>query len=128
MERFRCYIDDAGEDDIGRWYDAQTAELRGEVDAILEVLAHTRRNRWRRKPFASLSNEECAGLGEIRIEVDETHYRILGYDGPGSRWFVLLYPFAKDCDPEYRIACPIAQSRKIEVENDPSRTRECAFP
>jgi hypothetical protein len=70
----------------------------------------------------------CTGLARIGFEVGGRHYRILGYFGPSLSEFTLLYPFEKSDGPSYDAACPLAQTRKSEIESDGNRARICAFP
>ena len=128
MPAIRCYIGNEGTDAIRTWCDGLPPAVQAAVDVTLETLTAQPRKWWRRKSFANLNNAPCAGLGEIRIDVNGEQFRIFGYDVPGSDTFALLYGFKKSCDPNYQRSCPIAQGRKVEVENDPTRTKECNFP
>jgi len=110
----------------------QSGAVRGAANAVLEGLQAIPRNRWRRKSFAQLGKrkqKECVGLGEIRIKADDIHYRILGYfSAEGEETFTMLVAFRKDCDPAYHQACPLAQTRKAEIESDSSKSADCRFP
>ena len=102
MVTFRCYISSTGDDEIGASYESQSANVRGAI---------------------------YAALGEVRVEEPKgVHHRILGFFDPTRSAFTLLYPFGKSGDPAYVIACPEAQKRKNDVEQDATRGRECYFP
>jgi hypothetical protein len=129
MVTFRCYISSTGDDEIGAWYESQSANVRGAIYAVVEALRARPVDRWRRKPYAELKNRICAGLGEVRVEEPKgVHHRILGFFDPTRSAFTLLYPFGKSGDPAYVIACPKAQKRENDVEQDATRGRECDFP
>lgn len=128
---FRCYLTASKVDDIDAWYRAQDAEVRADFDAILELLEARPNHEWRRPNFDKLQGRACRGLGEIRIIVSSGHYRVLGYFGPtGTRHsFTMLIGFKKTSKKsEYNHQCKIAQVRKSEVEDDPTRARTCQFP
>lgn len=131
MWTFLCYVSNTGDDAIDTWYARQEASVRGAIDAVLEGLSHVSRGQWRTSTFEDLGlrgQSECAGLSEIKIEVDKVHYRIFGVFGSRPREFILLWPFRKDTDPDYRISCLAAQSRRTEIEYDATRLRRCQFP
>ena len=89
------------------------------------------RHRWRSKAYKKLGlrgQRECKKLCEIIVETIGIHYRIFGYFIGADMEFILLYPFRKDTDPSYHSACPAAQTRKRETENDPRRSHACQFP
>jgi hypothetical protein len=132
MVALRCYLANGEGDVIRVWIASQPGPIRGAVNAVLEGLQAIPSKRWRRKRFARLGakqQRECSGLGEIRVEADGEHYRILGYfSDEGEETFTMLLAFKKDCDPAYHNACPLAQTRKADVENDPSKSVVCRFP
>ena len=131
MVALRCYLLASGSDAIWEWCAAQSGDVRGTVNGVLEALQAAPRARWRRKRFAILGKRgqsECRGLGEIRIEVVDVHYRIFGFFSADEQTFTMLLAFAKDRDPTYSKVCPMAQTRKAEVENDTSRADDCQFP
>src|SRR5271157_5916163 len=129
MPEFMCYHSSGGDDVIQQWYREQPRAVQGAVIATVEALRHRPRELWRRKPYGVLRGTLCSGLSELRIEEPKgAHYRILGFFERGGAQFVLLCAFRKDCDPEYRVACPIAQERKLDVERDGTRSRRCRFP
>ena len=129
MVTFRCYISSAGDDAIGTWYEIQSPNVRGAIYAVVEALRARPADRWRRKPYAELKRRVCAGLGEIRVEEPKgVHHRILGFFDATRSAFTLLYPFGKNDDPDYIAACPVAQKRKRDVEQDAGRARQCGFP
>jgi hypothetical protein len=128
MVTFRCYISSTGDDEIEAWYEQQSPGVRGATYAVLEALRARPAGRWRRKPYAELKSRICAGLGEIRVEEPKgVHHRILGFFDRTRSAFRLLYPFGKGGDPTYLVACPEAQRRKKDVEEDADRARECDF-
>jgi hypothetical protein len=128
MTDFRCYISQTGQNEVRQWYAAQSPNVQGAIFAVIEALRHRPRHLWRRKPFGQLRGPLCLGLGEIRIEEPKrSHYRILGFfPGPSSD-FILLYGFAKSSDPAYEIACPEAQRRRAEIEQDQSQAQDRGY-
>jgi hypothetical protein len=129
MTEFRCYISPSGDDEVSRWYLAQSPNVRGAIFAVVESLRNRPRHLWRRKPYGQLRGLSCLGLGEIRVEEPVgSHCRILGFFLDHTSVFVLLYGFAKDSDPSYDAACPEAQIRRSSVEQDHAQARFCQFP
>ena len=121
---FRCYIAPDGTDEIARWLEQQTPGVQGAIAATIDALRRRPAHYWRRKPYAPLHGVSCSGLSEIRVEHPKgEHYRILGYFEPSEAIFTMVYAFAKDVDPSYRLACPRAQFRKMEIEHDQRRAR-----
>jgi hypothetical protein len=125
---FQCYCLISGKDLIQRWYEKQPGEVRAAFDVAVESLRNLPRKWWRRKVFAELGKRNqrvCDGLGEIRLEANDVHYRIFGFFDDTGAAFILLGAFEKDCDPTYAVACPIAQKRKMRLKNGPNRSRKC---
>ncbi len=128
MVIFRCYISSTGEDEIAAWYQQQSPNVRGAVYAVVEALSARPAERWRRKPYAELKSLVCAGLGEVRVEEAKgVHHRMIGFFDRTKTAFTLLYPFGKGDDPTYLVACPEAQRRTKDVEEDAGRVREWDF-
>lgn len=120
---FRCYVGVDGQDEIRRWFEQQTPGVQGAIAATIDALRRRPGHWWRRKPYASLHGPSCMGIGEIRVEHPKgEHDRILGYFEPLETVFTMVYPFKKDVDPSYRLACPQAQLRRMEIEHDQRRT------
>jgi len=128
---FRCYISGEGVDQIRVWYDAQDGGVQADLTAVMETLEAISRDRWPESCFKSLENRkgsQCEGLDELKLEVEEVHYRILGFSGPRDDDFTMLLPLKKDDDPTYKASCEEAQKRKAEVINDWTRAREWEAP
>ena len=129
MWTFRCYIEAEDSDVIRAWYDAQDEAVQGELDGIIEILRYSPRKWWRMKRFRHWQGEQFVGMGAIRIEVDDVHYRITGFFGPDEESeFTLLVPFNKDDDPHYAVSRPEALLRKQEVIDVEEHSHECSFP
>jgi hypothetical protein len=130
MGLFRCYRLADRTDVIRAWFDLQEDGVQGQMTAVLEILDLTTRNRWPKslfKPLRKKPGSGCQGLVEILLKVEAVHYRILGFCGPRDSEITLLYPFKKNDDPTYRVACAEAQTRKAEVRHDWRRIHECSF-
>jgi hypothetical protein len=124
---FRCYVSDDGMDQIRVWYNAQDEAVQADLTAIMDTLEATSRDRWpesRVKPLQNRKGSQCEGLHELRLEVEEVHYRIFGFSGPRNDDFTMLLPLKKNDDPTYKRSCKEAQKRKAEVIHDWTRARE----
>ena len=131
MVTFRCYISGEGVDQIRVRYDAQDGGVQADLTAVMEALEAISRDRWPESCFKSLEKRkgsQCEGLDELKLEVEEVHYRILGFSGPRDDDFTMLLPLKKDDDPTYKKSCEEAQKRKAEVMNDWTRAREWEAP
>jgi hypothetical protein len=115
-------------DQIGVWYGTQREDVQADLDAVMEILEATSRNRWPESCFKELENRkgsQCEGLVELILEDDdEVQYRIFGFSGPRADDFTMLLPLKKNDDPTYKASCEEAQKRKAEVINDWTRARE----
>lgn len=132
----RCYLTHDGQDVIDAWFSIQSPEIQAAFLTALKTLRGVRRKFWRTALFDELGHggqTACVGLRRVKIVhkpkggQPPEQQRILAFEGPGSCELTMLMGFNKDCDPDYSISCPIAQMRKAEVEDDPSRSCECKF-
>jgi len=121
----RCYRAGRG-GGFEDWYDLQAPEIQAEIDATLDILV------WQRDLSENSTYEDlrgkCRGLGEIRVDVADGKFRILGFKGPGRREFTLLVGFRKKTNADYGVECPKALRRKEGVKKDGKRAPVCAFP
>ncbi len=124
---FRCYVEANGKDAIRRWYDSLDAEVRGEVDAVLESLRTIPRKWWSQRRFRMLRGEAFKGMGRLRVRVNNVQYRLIGYSE--KEWdFLIIFAFQRDHDPDYSKSEFIVQCRKGKLEACVSKTHECRFP
>ena len=79
---FRCYLDSRGSDVIDEWYRAQPDALQAKFDTRMRYLQQQPRSSWIRPYFDTLS-DDCAGLGELRLEWKNVQHRIIGFASPG---------------------------------------------
>ena len=122
---FRCY--DLGQDGGFRgWCDSQEADVKAKIDFTLELLAALKD--WSLSPFYQDLHGGCEGLGEIKIDTDNTHHRLLGFFGPGKREFTLLCGFSKETNADYGKECPKALNRKEGVLKDGARAAVWPVP
>lgn len=129
MWTFRCYISAEGVDVVRQWYDSVPDDVRGAMDATIEILQASKREWWRWPAFRELKSDACEGLCSIRIVSNDDHHRILGFFGPDAETeFSLLKPFHKSAFPDYTPACKCTHERRLEVINSKDRSHVCAFP
>jgi hypothetical protein len=119
-------LDADGNDAIDAWLRAQSDKLQAKVDQRLRHLAQQPRDKWVRPYFDTLS-DDCAGLGEVRLEVGNVQHRLLGF-ASGQREFTFVF-WAVEKGGKFvpKDTCAIAQRRKAEVVADRSRAHDCDF-
>jgi hypothetical protein len=118
MPVLRCYV--LGGGGLRAWYLAQPPEVRAAIYSTLEVLEVERD--WRQHPQYRDLRGACAGLGEIKIDLDSGHFRILVFHGPYRDEVTLLSGFQKTKgNKEYGAACWAANQRKSGVITDSRR-------
>ena len=120
--RWYCLGRDGG---FRGWYDSQAAEIQGRIEFALELLSAL--PDWKKSPFYEEMRGRCEGLGEIRVNAGNAHYRLLGCDGPGKQAFTILCWFRKETNADYGRECPKARERKEGVLRDASRTEVWPF-
>lgn len=119
---FRTYRTSSGEDEIDVWYQSLRSKNKAKMLVRLQYLGDQPRDGWKRPYFDSLSGE-CSGLGEIRLKIDRTQFRLIGAFGPEREEFtILLVAVEKDSKFEPRDTCEIAQRRKKEVLTEPEHS------
>jgi hypothetical protein len=125
--RFRCYVSEDGTDEIRAWYDdLQALEIQEKFLSRLRALRQLPLNEWRCPLFRWLRGD-AHGLGEIRFKAARVQQRPLGFHGPGSDVFTLLFPATERSDRFVpRNATELALRRKAEVEKD-ANTRSKPF-
>jgi hypothetical protein len=130
---FKCYHrasrnGDKDTDVIREWYDGLDEEVKADLDAGIEILEKRPNNEWLRPRFAPLKSKACKGICEIRADGASGEYRVLGCYGIERNEFTLYVGFKKEHKSDYERACKAAQTRKREVEDDPTRAKRCQFP
>ena len=122
-----CYTLPKSGRGIHTWYDGLDAEIRAATDAALENLVEE--TSWDGLPQFKRLRGKCRCLSEIKVDVGERHFRILGFDGPTRGQFTLLFGFEKPRGSiDYGPACSTAHHRKRGVIRDARRAAPCQFP
>ena len=121
---FMDFLDDKGRNLIHEWLLSLRVPTRQDFQRKLEAL-----EQMQRPPtnfLKKLKHGECAGLWEVRLDRDNTEWRILGFQGPGNGQHTLAF-VARERDYKFepRSACKLAHKRRVAVLNDPKR-RTCA--
>jgi hypothetical protein len=125
MWTLRCYC--LGRDGGFRgWYDSQDADLKAKIDYTLELLCAL--SDWSKSPFYEDLRGKCSGLGEIKVDTHEAHYRLLGFRGPRKGEFTLLVGFKKETNADYATECPKALRRQEGVLKDGERAEFWPVP
>jgi hypothetical protein len=125
MWTLRCYY--LGQDGGFRgWYDSQDAEIQAKIDYTLELLVAL--PDWSKSPFFADLRGRCVGLGEVKVDAGNAHYRLLGFYGPNKREFTLLCGFLKVTNADYGTECPKALKRKEGVLKDGERAEVWPVP
>jgi hypothetical protein len=125
MWTLRCYC--LGQDGGFRgWYDSQDADLQAKIDFTLELLAAL--PDWSRSPFYAELRGACKGLGEIKVDTETVHCRLLSFQGPGKHEFTVLGWFNKRTNADYGAECPRALKRKEGVLKDGERAEVWPVP
>jgi hypothetical protein len=128
----KCYFSAKGEDLIEQWA-AQDETIRGDLVATVECIRpHSNWPDALCKPLEDRPGSQCAGLDEIildgKFDSGKKYYcRILGFRGPQSSDFTMLYAFDKNKISQYGLPCREAQERKKHVERDWGRAGQCLF-
>src|SRR6266852_4734857 len=86
---FRCYVSEAGVDEIRAWHDAETSQVRARFLSRLKTLAQLPLGEWNEKLYKQLHGE-CAGLAEMRFLADKVQQRPLGFRS-GEWEFTILF-------------------------------------
>lgn len=123
---FRSYVNQQGKVLIREWYSGQSDAVQGTFDNRLKHLRVTKPQNWRRPLVEKLSGK-CDGLVEIRFKADNVQHRPLGFYGPNSLEFTIVY-FATEKGGKFipKEACEIALERKKEVLADINK-RSCVY-
>jgi len=123
--RFQCYVSDDGVDQIRVWYDSASEEVRAKFSSRLRALRQLPLMEWREPLFRWLRGE-AHGLGEIRFKADRVQQRPLGFHGPESDVFTLVFP-AKEKGDRFvpKNATALALERKAIIERDSRRSIPC---
>jgi len=117
MWTLRCYS--LGQDGGFRgWYDSQDADLQAKIDFTLELLVAL--PTWKQSPFYADLRGACAGLGEIKVDTETVHCRLLGFEA-GRREFTIVGWFNKTTNADYGAECPKALKRKEGVLKNAER-------
>lgn len=117
----------SGTGGIHAWYALQDGAVRAAIDATLELLALEKD--WNHLPHVVALRGECEGLTEIKIDMEDGRLiRLLGFERPGKKEFILLYSFEKHGGHDYTPHCHSAHWRKKGVIRDFRRAKPCQFP
>ncbi len=115
--RFRSYCSPAG-DLIRGWFEEQLPSVQAEIVNIAMYLRSLDdADDWVGKDYKDLTGRE-AGLGQLRIIVDQVHYRILGFRDDVEREFTMLYADRKTTRFDYKPAGTTAKKRLAEILAD----------
>jgi hypothetical protein len=102
---------------------SQPDEVKAKIDAVFELLC--RLPHWRRTPLYEPLRGKGDGLGEIKVDLPDAHYRFLGFEHDDS--FTILRWFRKDTNADYGGHWPQALKPKEQVLKDASRTEPWPF-
>ena len=122
---FYDFIDQSGRNVIRDWLDVQGQKKRpkAKLNFRMQNLEGWPRHLWV-EPYTKPLKGNCQGLIEIRADVQNVQYRLLGFHGPGDREVTLVFG-AHERGGKFvpRSACEIALKRKGEAENQPMGRR-----
>jgi hypothetical protein len=121
-----CYLDANGVDMIDQWLCDLDDKVQAKIDQRLRHLRQQPRNLWIRPYFDTLS-DLCAGLGELRVEVGNVQYRLLGFPSGQMEWTFVFGAIEKGGKFVPLDTCAIAQGRKAYVLAKKERAHECEF-
>lgn len=117
--RYKSYCTSAGRNEVRDWYQSLTPALRAAVMARLLYLRQMPRQSWQR-PYFALLRGDGAGLGEVRLKLNNVQHRLIGYFGPDQGDFsILLVALEKGGKFIPRDTCAIAQRRKLDTQSNP---------
>ncbi len=126
----RCFVEEKGNgsiDVIDAWYEAQPEELQAKFDTRIRYLREQPPANWTR-PYFSVLERECDGLGEIRFEFRNIQYRPLGFFSAKLEFVLLLVPTKKGDVFDPRNACELGLRRKELVRMHKERySHVCEF-
>jgi hypothetical protein len=123
--RFRCYVSEDGTDEIRTWYDAQSKRIQQKFLSRVMALRGLPPEEWTTPLFRWLRGEG-QGIGEVRFKADGVQQRPLGFRGPESDVFTLLFPASEKNDRFLpRNAIEIALQLRAQVEADKRFCNEC---
>ena len=92
---------------------------------MLDDMQRLKKESWPPSYFSLLQGGHWAGLGEVRLKLDQVNYRIISFFGPDRGEFtMLLVAVEKDWKLTPKDAQKIAKRRRDEVMNDRERARE----
>ena len=119
---FYDYVD--GTNVIRPWLDDLPLAVKVKFEHALLHLEALGPGDWTRPQVDTLTDEDCAGLFEIRAKKSRHQYRILGCHGPGDRSPTLLHCFIKPGARVPPAECRVACRRRDQLLRNPSRHRE----
>lgn len=126
---FYDYINGNGENEILQWLNSiggqgkDRHKAKAAFTERLLGLEGTPTGEWRRPPVDMLHGD-CAGLYEIRKEIKNVQFRLIGFHGPNQGTGTLIFG-AKEVNGRFdpRDTCRRAQEIKALVESNPSAYR-----
>ena len=108
---------------IRAWLDEVGQNAKARFNLMIGYLEATPLGAWTRPRVASLTGD-CSGLLEIRANVQQVQFRLLGFHGPGRREVTLVVGARKSNNRWLPLSIPeTAQRRKADVIDDPDRIR-----
>src|SRR5262245_30323025 len=92
MPKIKCYVSEAGRNEVQEHLDGSTATLQAELMVAIEYLSDQPRQNWTRPKAAKLTagKKEFRDYFEIRFFAENTQQRPIGYFGPGENEFTIL--------------------------------------
>jgi hypothetical protein len=124
MRVIRCYC--LGQDGGFRgWYDSQDDEIKARIEYALELLPAV--PSLEATPFYGELRGKCEGIGEVKVDIGNAHFRLLAYEDKGKHELTILRWFRKVTNADYGSHCPQALKRKEQVLKDASRTEPWPF-
>lgn len=123
---FRCYLVSDGRTALDEWLESQPVSAEAKLDQRMRHLQQQPRDKWNRPSFDTL-DDDCAGLGELRMVLKNVQYRVIGFASGEMEYTWLMV--AKEVGGKFvpRNTCEIAQRRRAEVVKDRSKADACDF-
>jgi len=128
--KIKGYLTKEGQNIVELWCNSVDDVVWFAFANNLDYLCGQSPDKWVRPWVGTLSGGKrtrksgCAGLVEIRFEVNNVQYRPLGYYS-GEMEFTILF-FATEVGGKFEplAACAIAKTRRAEIDKDRTRARE----
>lgn len=118
---FHCYVSAAGADEIRKWHDQQSKQVRARFLSRLRILSQLPFLEWNTNFYKDLHGD-CDGLGEIRFKADKVQQRPLGFRSGENEFTILFCATEKEDRFVPLSACRTALNRKAEILDGRRRT------